>query len=202
MSLPNRVTNITSKRFINVWQRIDWLFRLTAPAEAKRFDESIKIMHNFTEHIIKERRQALEQSIAEGTYKSMEDAAADDADVGRKRRMALLDVLLQSTIGGQSLSNEDIREEVDTFMFEGHDTTTSGISFALSTLARHPVVQQRCFEEIRTVLGDDKERPVSLRELGELKYLECVIKESLRLYPPVPMIGRYFAEDVNLSKYL
>lgn len=42
----------------------------------------------------------------------------DDADVGKKRKLALLDILLASTVDGEPLSREDIREEVDTFMFE------------------------------------------------------------------------------------
>ncbi|XP_011296456.2 cytochrome P450 4d2 isoform X2 [Musca domestica] len=185
------VTNITTKRFINVWHRIDWIFRLTAPTEYKRLNESIRLMHQFTENIIMERRESLQKTIDQ-------NRSLEEDDLGQKKRMALLDVLLQSTINGAPLSNEDIREEVDTFMFEGHDTTTSGISFALYLIARHPDVQKKLMEEIVEVLGTDKERPVSLRDLGELKYLECVIKESLRLYPPVPMIGRYFTEDVEI----
>uniref|UniRef100_A0A1I8Q941 Cytochrome P450 n=2 Tax=Stomoxys calcitrans TaxID=35570 RepID=A0A1I8Q941_STOCA len=186
------VTNITARRFINVWHRINWIFRLTAPSDYKLLNDSIKLMHNFTENIIMERREALQKSLAENGKSLEED------ELGQKKRMALLDVLLQSTISGAPLSNEDIREEVDTFMFEGHDTTTSGISFALCLISRHAEVQKKIFEEILEVIGSDKERPVSLRDLGELKYLECVIKESLRLYPPVPMIGRYFTEDIDI----
>ena len=55
---------------------------------------------------------------------------------------------------GSSLSDEDLRAEVDTFMFEGHDTTASGISWILYALASHPGHQQRCREEIQSLLGD------------------------------------------------
>uniref|UniRef100_A0A1L8EFT6 Putative cytochrome p450 4d2-like isoform x2 n=1 Tax=Haematobia irritans TaxID=7368 RepID=A0A1L8EFT6_HAEIR len=187
------VTNITAKRFINVWHRINWIFRLTAPADYKLLNDSIKLMHDFTENIIMERRETLQKSLSQDYHNT-----EDENELGQKKRMALLDVLLQSTISGSPLSNEDIREEVDTFMFEGHDTTTSGISFALYLISRHPEVQKKIIEEIVEVIGSDVERPVTLRDLGELKYLECVIKESLRLYPPVPMIGRYFTEDVDI----
>ena len=113
--------------------------------------------------------------------------------------MALLDVLLQSTVEGQPLSNEDIREEVDTFMFEGHDTTTSAVSFVLYLIARHPRVQQKLVEEIHKVIGRDKHKPVGSSELQQLKYLDCVIKETLRLYPSVPQVGREITEDVQLG---
>lgn len=55
---------------------------------------------------------------------------------------------------GKSLSDEDLRAEVDTFMFEGHDTTASGISWVFYALATHPEHQERCREEVQSILGD------------------------------------------------
>jgi len=52
------------------------------------------------------------------------------------------------------------------------------------------------YEEIEHVLGDD---PITIRGLGELKYLECCIKEALRLYPSVPMLGRILREDTKIG---
>uniref|UniRef100_A0A1B0ALV1 Cytochrome P450 n=1 Tax=Glossina palpalis gambiensis TaxID=67801 RepID=A0A1B0ALV1_9MUSC len=187
-------SDIISKRFVKVWLRINWIFRLLAPHDYRRLMESIRLMHEFTEKIIMERRKTLQENLKKESYEALNQVD----ELGQKKRMALLDVLLQSTENGVGLSNEDIREEVDTFMFEGHDTTTSAISFALCLISRHPEVQQKLFDEIRSVFGDDKDRSVTIRDLGELKYLECVIKESMRLYPPVQMIGRYFNEDVEI----
>ena len=119
---------------------------------------------------------------------------------GVKKKMALLDVLLKSTVNGQPLSNEDIREEVDTFMFEGHDTTTAGICFTLYCISKHPEVQKKLFEEIESVIGLEQALSPKYSDLGNLKYMELVIKESLRLYPPVPIFGRRIEEDMELSK--
>lgn len=55
---------------------------------------------------------------------------------------------------GSSLCDKELRAEVDTFMFEGHDTTASGISWILYALAAHPEHQQRCRKEIQSLLGD------------------------------------------------
>jgi cytochrome P450 family 4 len=93
----------------------------------------------------------------------------------------------------------DIREEVDTFMFEGHDTTSSGIAFCLYNLAKYPEIQQKAFDEIRSVIGDDANAAITMKELNEMKYLEMVIKETLRLYPSVAVYGRKLKEDIDFS---
>ena len=53
-----------------------------------------------------------------------------------------------------SMSDKDLRAEVDTFMIEGHDTTASGISWIFYALATNPEHQQRCRKEIQSLLGD------------------------------------------------
>ncbi|XP_002075257.3 probable cytochrome P450 4d14 [Drosophila willistoni] len=193
-------SNMLAERFLSPAQRFDTTMKIFYPKLYNTLTKTIQTMHDFTDSVIADRRAALQKSIADGSYDRSESKATDvGEDVGQKRRMALLDVLLQASVDGQPLSNADIREEVDTFMFEGHDTTTSGISYTLYLLSRNPEAQARCFQEIREVIGDDKTRPVDMKDLGQLKYLECAIKESLRLFPPVPLIGRYVAEDTELN---
>ncbi|XP_017484850.1 PREDICTED: cytochrome P450 4d2-like [Rhagoletis zephyria] len=183
-----------SQRFLKPFWRFDWVFRLVANSVYKQMLEDIRVMHQFTNKVIFERRAALEKQKLDNT-----NANEDVDDVGSKRRMTLLDVLLQASQDGKPLSDRDIREEVDTFMFEGHDTTTSGISFCLYLISRHPPVQQKLVEEINQVLGPDKTRAIKLHELQELKYLECTIKESLRLFPSVVTIGREITADMQLG---
>lgn len=67
-------------------------------------------------------------------------------------------------------------------------------------IALNPEVQQKCFQEIRDVFGDDPTKPISLSDLNNLHYLELVIKETLRLFPPVPMIGRKLREEFQIGK--
>ncbi|CAD7684337.1 unnamed protein product [Nyctereutes procyonoides] len=75
--------------------------------------------------------------------------------IRNKRHLDFLDILLFAKMeNGRGLSDKDLRAEVDTFMFEGHDTTASGISWILYALATHPEHQQTCREEIQSLLRD------------------------------------------------
>lgn len=68
-------------------------------------------------------------------------------------------------------------------------------------MAKYPEVQQKCFNEAVNVFGPaSTEQPVTLSLLNQLSYLEFTIKESLRLFPPLPLIGRQAMEDIKLSK--
>lgn len=169
--------------------RDEWFWYLTP--KKRRHDELLKRMSSFTRQVIQERRQAKTDSNTE----------QPDDDVGIKKRRALLDILLESTIDGKYLSDNDIQEEVDNFMFAGHDTTASAITFLLYNLAKYPEIQQKVFEEVVSVLGADQSLPISLSKLNDLDYMELVIKESLRLFPSVPMIGRTTKEDIVVSKF-
>jgi cytochrome P450 family 4 len=106
---------------------------------------------------------------------------------------------LQATVDGKPLINDDIRQEVDTFMFGGHDTTTSGISFCLHNIAKHPEVQRKIFEELEEQIGDAGS--LTITNLSKLHYLELVIKESLRLFAPVPSIARKLSEETTICGY-
>lgn len=70
------------------------------------------------------------------------DVEIDDGfDVGEKKRLAFLDLLLESAENGAVISDQEIKEQVDTIMFEGHDTTAAGSSFFLSLMGIHQDIQ-------------------------------------------------------------
>ncbi|GMR46760.1 hypothetical protein PMAYCL1PPCAC_16955 [Pristionchus mayeri] len=150
------------------------------------FDRLVKMTTDFTRQVIAERRAIL---MDEGRF-------GESASLGTKK-MAFLDLMLlnQSENG---LSDEDIREEVDTFMFEGHDTTSSGMGWTIWLLGQHPQYQTRVHEEMDVVFGDSDREPTEA-DLKKCVFLDQCIKESLRLCPPVPIIARRLTHDISLG---
>ncbi|KAM7305883.1 putative cytochrome P450 [Ixodes scapularis] len=84
-------------------------------------------------------------------------------------------------------------------MGKGHDTTAVGISWALFLIGLSPVEQQKIHDELDFIFGDDTERHVTIEDMKEMRYLECVIKESQRLYPSVPFYSRLCEEPFELG---
>ena len=76
---------------------------------------------------------------------------------------------------------------------------TSATSFGIYLLSQHADVQQKVYEEITKIVGDDITVFPTHSQLQDMKYVECCIKEILRMFPPVPMYGRNLDEDLDLD---
>ena len=185
------LVNMIVERFYNPLYHIDWLYFLTP--HGRRMKEACRIAHEHAENVIRERKKALGLD-GSGAKITLEVAA--------KKRTCLdfLDILLTAVDeDGNGLTDLEIRDEVDTFMFEGHDTTTSGMSWTLYCLAKYPEHQEKVREEVRNVL--DGRELLEYDDLKELKYTQWCIKEAMRLYPPVFAISRLSSEDMELDGY-
>ncbi|XP_046981424.1 cytochrome P450 4c21-like [Schistocerca americana] len=86
-------------------------------------------------------------------------------------------------------------------LMAGTETTAVTISYVLPLLALHPEWQDAAHQELKDVFGegDDYLRAPSLADLGRLRVLESIIKETLRLFPTVPVLPRVATEDIWLS---
>jgi cytochrome P450 len=111
--------------------------------------------------------------------------------------MDMLSILLRAQNRGEQ-SDQQLRDEVVTMLLAGHDTTALTLTYTWHLLAQHPRVRERVHEELATVIGDD--RP-TMDDVEELEYVEWVIDEAMRLYPPVYTLFREAAEPVELSGY-
>ncbi|KAK7861805.1 hypothetical protein R5R35_000573 [Gryllus longicercus] len=185
-----RASELTLGRMLRPWLHSDFIYSLTR--DGKKYKQCLNTLHSFTSKVINERKLSLMKK----------HYIEEEPDVlGKKRRKAFLDLLLEASEEGGRLTDEEIREEVDTFMFEGHDTTSASLCWTLFLLGNYPQIQERVFEEQSEIFNGSDRLPTT-QDVAEMKYLERVIKESLRLYPSVPFIGRALTEEVQVGEYL
>ncbi|KAK4317686.1 hypothetical protein Pmani_011247 [Petrolisthes manimaculis] len=176
-----KINYLMQRRMTVIWEQPSLLYWLLGLARQR--DECLSVLHNFSKETITNRRKINQQNVDEKSDK--------------KQRLAFLDILLEYSGGTKGLSDEDIREEVDTFMFEGHDTTAAAISWSLFLLGHHPEIQAKVHEELDAILTSP-DQPLGIAELRQMKYTENCIKEALRLLPSVPYLGRVLSEDLNI----
>ncbi|RQG94391.1 cytochrome P450 [Natrarchaeobius chitinivorans] len=111
----------------------------------------------------------------------------------------LLSLLLEASgPEGADLSPEEVRDNLVTFLFAGHETSSVALTYTFMLLARHDDVADTLHEELETVL--DGERP-RFEHVPRLEYTEHVITEAMRLYPPAYILFRTVLEDVVIDGY-
>lgn len=128
--------------------------------------------------------------------KIVADAAARNARYADPNSTMLIDLILRAAPGGHD--SELVRGLVLFFMAAGHVTVSGAIIWAFGLLAQHPEALAKVTEELSTVL--DGNAP-GITDLPKLTYLDWVIKETLRLYPPVWVHFRRALEDVEVDGY-
>lgn len=159
----------------------DFIYYMTPMG--REFSRSCKYVHDVAEEVIDKRRKVVENKQFEN-----------------RKYLDFLDVLLTAKDeNGEGLSKLEIRNEVDTFLFEGHDTTASGIMWTLYALACHPEYQDKVYNEIDSIMSHKEQPVIEWDDLQHLEYLHLCIKESLRLYTAVPVIMRENTEDLTID---
>ncbi len=99
---------------------------------------------------------------------------------------------------GRGMTDRELRDEVVTLFLAGHETTALALSYCFYLLATHPEAEARLSAELAEVL---RGRPPTSADVPRLRYAEWVVKESMRLYPPAPSIGREAVNDCEIGGY-
>ncbi|USZ70003.1 cytochrome P450 (plasmid) [Halorussus salilacus] len=143
------------------------------------YRSAVETMETVIDDIVAERR---------GTHGDPEsDEGPDD----------LLSILLRARDRGEQ-SDTQIRDEVMTMLLAGHDTTALTLTYAWYLLSQHPDAERRVHDELDDVLGGD---PPTMADVRRLDYVERVVDEAMRLYPPVYTMFREPKTDAELGGY-
>ncbi|XP_039306246.1 cytochrome P450 4C1 isoform X2 [Solenopsis invicta] len=196
----HRMGELLFYRGTRPWLKYDWIFSLTSKGREQK--KLLKILHGFTEKVIAKRKDYHKRTNGQHLKNLNEDVVPNETEtIGiEKKRLAMLDLLIKASQEGL-LTDFNIREEVDTFMFEGFDTTGMAMCFILSLLAEHKDIQDCVRKEIDAVMQENQGK-LNMKSLQDLQYLERCIKEALRLYPSVYFISRITSEETQLKTCL
>ncbi|XP_075040115.1 cytochrome P450 4B1-like [Mixophyes fleayi] len=175
------ISYMIDHRFRNFMYHSDLIYYLSP--QGFNFRRSMSIAHKHTDKVIKLRKESLK------CEKEVEK-------MNQKRHLDFLDILLHAKDEyGEILPDKELRSEVDSFMFAGHHTTSTGMTWISYCMAKYPEYQAKCYEEIREVMGDRD--TVEWEDLGKMPYTSMFIKETLRLYPPVPGVARKLGQPIT-----
>jgi cytochrome P450 len=126
-------------------------------------------------------------------------------DLIRRRRASgkgrgdLLTMLLEAEdVDGSRMTDQQLRDETVNLMLAGHETTALALSWTWYLLSQHPEVEGRLWKELDEVLGG---RAPTVEDVPRLVYTDRIVKESLRLYPPVYAMPRIALEDCKIGGY-
>ncbi|KAI2474301.1 hypothetical protein C4B38_000369 [Diabrotica virgifera virgifera] len=188
----SQLRDVLFERFTRPWLYRNFIY-YTFTSLGHLEKKLISDLQSFTDNIIKERKKTFK-------WFEFDDDTSWISNGSRKSKFVFLDILLNAFMYKQSIDDQGIRDEVNTFTFEGHDTTSVGMCLTLMLLANHGDYQNKIYQEIIEVIGDNSEPNINL--INKLKLMDRFIKESLRLYPVLPFISRKLEEDVTIDGYL
>ncbi|MEH2320944.1 cytochrome P450 [Nostoc sp.] len=141
-----------------------------------RYKHAVERMDKHIYQIIQERRSSGEESL---DLLSMMMQARDEDD-------------------GSQMSDKQLRDEIATLIFAGHETSANTLAWAWMLLSQYPEVQTKLQQELKEVLGD---RSLTVADLPALHYTNMVIKESMRLYPVVWNMVSETSRDCEIGGY-
>ncbi|XP_039304763.1 cytochrome P450 4c21-like [Solenopsis invicta] len=176
-----RMKEIIRARFRNPFLIPDFIFNLTSMGKMQR--EILIFVQSFIDKMI-------QQWANESNTTNVNDSKA------HKR---LVDILMNST--DKEFIEKDIFYNLFTMLVTASDTTAVTMYFVIFMLANFPEIQEKVYKELLEIYGTQtpKAAPVKYEDLQHMNYLERVIKETLRIFPTVPIIARQVTEDFKIG---
>ncbi|MBA3945873.1 MAG: cytochrome P450 [Herpetosiphonaceae bacterium] len=164
-----------------------WLFRMAPPPVIKILDQ-LPLPDN---QRFLQARARLDTTI----YRMIDEHRA------REGGDDLLSMLMQATDeeqGSARMSDTQLRDEAITIFLAGHETTANALTWTWYLLSQHPEVEAKVHAELSEVLGG---RPPTVDDIPKLTYIDMVIHESMRLYPPLWLVARQGIEAFEVGSY-
>ena len=182
------VVRVLFKRNLNPFARYDWIYSMTS--DGKLYYEMYAELKSFILDVIENRIQAGKNNDSD-----------NGSSLNKSKRKIFIDSLLDAYKRG-GIDAEGIFNEVNTFVNAGYETTSTALAWCLYCLARNTEAQEKLYKEIcdfkKKKTNDTSSTSLQMMDFKEMPYLDLVIKESLRLHPPIPSFGRQVKDGTLL----
>ncbi|XP_029832448.2 cytochrome P450 4V2 [Ixodes scapularis] len=190
----NRAMFLLSVRSGTPWLWIQKIYEISR--EGKMFRADLGKMRELTYSVMRRRKEKLQST------EIIQKSGSEEEEFNSGGETTLMNRLLQKHIQDSSYTLSDVRNDIDTIIAAGNDTTTTCMCWTLHYLGLYSEVQAKVHRELDEVFGNDRDGEITAIHLAQLKYLECCLKEALRLYPSFPMIGRVLDEELEIEGHV
>ncbi|XP_043488922.1 cytochrome P450 4C1-like [Polistes fuscatus] len=182
--------DISAKRILKFWLHPNIIFKNSSMG--KRQQEILFPFNKITNEIIRKKKNSMNE---DNFTREGKDPHA------KKDTSPFLDAIFKSFYETRKYSEADIRDEINTMVLSGSDTTANTLTFLFLMLATFPDIQNQVYEELYNMYdsSDPISVPITMEDTKKMKYLERVIKETLRLFPPALLIGRTLKRDTKVN---
>ncbi|KAH9528103.1 Thromboxane-A synthase [Dermatophagoides farinae] len=175
------------------------------------YSKTADFFMNMSSHVIKQRREnktkqcddmlQLMIKAEHAKEKSFEkEDAIDSHHVNQgEEEIYQEEEIFREIIGSKYLNEEEIIAQSMVFLLAGYETTASTLTFCMYELAKHPNIQNKLYDEIKTII--DRGETLDFNNIMKLPYLDAVISETLRKHPPALLLSREAMEEYHIPEY-
>ncbi|XP_042142457.1 cytochrome P450 4V2 [Ixodes scapularis] len=187
----NRAMMLVPVRCLSPWFWVQAIYDITS--QGKGYKGAVEEMVNLTHSVM---RQHLETS--NGT-KMTSQFSQHDTEADSSKKASLIDRLMKTQKEDEKYTLDDVVGDINTILGGGNDTAALAVCWALNLLGHNADAQRKAHEELDEIFGSSRDGEITADDLKKMKYLECCLKEALRLYPSFPVIGRTLEEDLVID---
>ncbi|KAL2726487.1 putative cytochrome P450 4aa1 [Vespula squamosa] len=137
------------------------------------------------------------KKIEESKRLKSSDMTNDGTKMQTKEKISLLEYMVNMKQKYSYFNDEAILDECSTFMLAGLESVSTATACTLFLLANYPECQKKCVKELDEIFNNSA--TLTIKSLKEMRYLEMCIKETLRLYPIIPVIARCLTENIKIG---
>ncbi|KAL5288662.1 hypothetical protein ACFFRR_009095 [Megaselia abdita] len=185
--------DILTTKLASPWYHNESIYKLSKLYQKEKL--YVNTIHTFTKKIIDEKLEQHKNS----EQLSLIDKSENDGNEFVKQKRIFVEQIFHHGVSG-ALTCDDIDDEVATVLLTAADTLTASTGMAIYSLAMFQDFQDKLREEIYSVFPKNLDKlDITYNDLKDMEYLDMVLHETLRLFPPIPLLFRNVTKDISLD---